>query len=369
MNFIEPFRAPEAGRVLAERIAREVIPGRSYRLMEFCGGHTHVLSRYGLGSLLPEQVRMIHGPGCPVCVLPVGRLEQAIRLACEHDVMLCSYGDTLRVPVREGLTLFGARARGADVRMVYSVRDALALARANPQRQVVFLAIGFETTTPPTAVAVLQAVAEGLQNFSILCNHVLTPPAMRAILDAPGNVAPDGFVGPAHVSAVIGTRPYAEFATHYGKPVVVAGFEPLDMLQAILMLMRQINSGRAGVENEFTRAVSEAGNAKAQALMQQVFELRDSFAWRGLGRLPHSALRLRPDYAAFDAEQRFGVGEEDIADHPGCECGAVLRGVIAPQDCKLFGRACTPARPFGACMVSSEGACAAHYTYGRALAA
>ncbi|MDD2721084.1 MAG: hydrogenase formation protein HypD [Gallionella sp.] len=365
MKYVDEFRDGELARHIAANIAREVMPGRSYRLMEFCGGHTHAISRYGLADLLPACVRLIHGPGCPVCVLPTGRVDQAIRLALEQRVILCTYGDTMRVPASGGMTLMRARAAGADVRMVYSTADALAIARDNPARQVVFLAIGFETTTPPTAVAVKLAAAEKLTNFSILCNHVLTPAAMHAILNAEGGVNLDGFIGPAHVSTVIGSRPYEVFAAEYRKPVVIAGFEPLDVMQAILMLVRQINDGRAEVENEFTRAVTPEGNLKAQALVGQVFELRDSFEWRGLGSLPFSALKLRSAYAAFDAESRFGVSYVAVPDHKACECAAILRGEKTPQQCKIFGTACTPETPIGSCMVSSEGACAAHYSYGR----
>lgn len=370
MKYVDAFRDGELARGIAAAIAREASPARRYAFMEFCGGHTHAISRYGLADLLPPQVRMIHGPGCPVCVLPIGRIDQAIRLALDEGVTLCTYADTLRVPASAGLTMLRARAQGADIRMVYSAAEALALARREPGRQVVFFAIGFETTTPPTALLIRQAAALGLANFSVLCCHVLTPPAIAAILDAPearapGGVALDGFIGPAHVSTVIGSRPYARFAAAYRKPVVIAGFEPLDVMQAILMLVRQVNDGRAEVENEFTRAVTDDGNLKAQALMADVFALRESFEWRGLGVLPRSALRIHERYAAFDAEARFGLVYVPVADHKACECGPILRGVKAPLDCKLFGTVCTPETPMGACMVSSEGACAAHYTYGR----
>jgi hydrogenase expression/formation protein HypD len=365
MKYITEFRDGELARGLAAAIHRECRPGREYRFMEFCGGHTHAISRYGLVDLLPPQVRLIHGPGCPVCVLPIGRIDQAIRLAREQGVILATYADTLRVPASQQLSLLRAKALGADIRMIYSSLDALAIARANPQRQVVFLAIGFETTTPPTAAVVLQAAAEDLGNFSILCNHVLTPAAMHAILAAPGGVPLDGFVGPAHVSTIIGSAPYEPFATDYGKPVVIAGFEPLDVMRAIQMLIAQVNDGRAEVENEFTRAVTREGNARAQAMVAQVFELRDSFEWRGLGTIPASALRLRNEYARFDAEQRFAVAYAAVPDNKACACGEILRGQKRPQDCRIFGTACTPENPVGSCMVSSEGACAAHYTYGR----
>ncbi len=367
MKYIDEFRDGALAQGLAGAIAAEAArqPGREYRLMEFCGGHTHAISRYGLNDLLPANVRMIHGPGCPVCVLPIGRIDQAIQLAREHGVILCTYGDCLRVPASDRLSLLKAKALGARVHMVYSTADALTLARENPDCQVVFLAIGFETTTPPTAVAVKQAVAAGLKNFSILCNHVLTPPAMRAILTADDAVALDGLVGPAHVSTVIGSAPYEEFARDFGQPVVIAGFEPLDMMQAILMLLRQINAGVARVENEFTRAVSREGNRKACALVDEVFALRDTFEWRGLGSLPASALRLRPAFAEFDAEARFQVPYLAVPDNKACECAAILRGRKRPEDCVIFGSVCTPDNPVGSCMVSSEGACAARFTYGR----
>ena len=370
MKYVDDFRDGEIARRLAAAIAREVEPGRRYAFMEFCGGHTHAISRYGVTDLLPPAVRMIHGPGCPVCVLPIGRIDQAIQLALDEGVTVCSYGDTLRVPASEGLSMLRARARGADIRMIYSAADALALAQREPERQVVFFAIGFETTTPPTALVIRQAAKLGLKNFSVLCCHVLTPPAITAILDSPevrdlGIVPLDGFIGPAHVSTVIGTRPYAGFAAEYRKPVVIAGFEPLDVMQAIRMLVRQVNEGRAEVENEFTRAVTEEGNLKAQALMAEVLELRSEFEWRGLGVLPNSALKIRERFAAFDAEARFGLRYRPVPDHKSCDCGAILRGVKGPLDCKLFGTVCTPETPMGSCMVSSEGACAAHYTYGR----
>ena len=366
MKYVDEFRDGELARNIAAHIAREASAGRQYRLMEFCGGHTHAISRYGIADLLPPAVRMIHGPGCPVCVLPVGRVDQAIRLAREHGVTLCTYADVMRVPASGQLSLMKAKALGAEVRMVYSTQDALKVARDNPGREVVFLAIGFETPTPPTAVAVKQAAAEGLKNFSILCDHVLTPAAMHAILAVGQRDVPiDGFVGPAHVSTVIGSRPYEPFAVDHHKPVVIAGFEPLDVMQAILMLIRQVNDGRAEVENEFSRAVSREGNLKAQQIMDEVFMLRDVFEWRGLGSLPGSALKLRPAYAAYDAESKFGVGYEPVPDHKACECSAILRGEKRPQECRIFGTVCTPENPVGSCMVSSEGACAAHYTYGR----
>jgi hydrogenase expression/formation protein HypD len=370
MIYVDEFRDGKLAAGIAAAMAHEADPGREYRFMEFCGGHTHAISRYGLSELMPDTVRMIHGPGCPVCVLPIGRVDVAVRLVLERKVTLCTYGDALRVPGSAGMSLLRAKARGGDVRMIYSAADALTIARKEPQREVVFLALGFETTTPATAVVIQEAHAAGIGNFSVLCNHVLTPPAMAAILDtpvAPGStpVALDGFIGPAHVSTVIGTRPYEFVPERYGKPVVIAGFEPLDLMQAVLMLIRQVNSKRAEVENEFTRAVNRDGNRKAQALMADVFELRDSFEWRGLGEIPASALRIRRQYRRFDAEVRFDSAYRAVADNKACECGAILRGAKSPQDCAIFGSVCTPENPIGACMVSAEGACAAHYAYGR----
>ena len=370
MKYIDEFRDGDVARRIAERLAAEVDPARHYSFMEFCGGHTHAISRYGIAELLPANVRMVHGPGCPVCVLPIGRIDLAIGLALDRGVILCTYGDVMRVPASESLSLMRAKARGADIRMIYSAADALKLARENPTREVVFLAIGFETTTPPTALVIRQAAKEQLGNFSVLSNHVLTPSAITHILESPevrqyGTVPIDGFIGPAHVSIVIGSQPYEHFAEEYQKPVVIAGFEPLDVMQAVLMLVRQVNEGRAEVENEFTRAVNRDGNLSAQALVSDIFELRPSFEWRGLGEVPYSALKIRPGFAAFDAERRFKLGYQPVADNKACECGAILRGVKKPTDCKIFGTVCTPENPVGSCMVSSEGACAAHYSYGR----
>ncbi len=370
MKYIDEFRDGAVARQIAAQIAAEVRPDRRYHFMEFCGGHTHAISRYGVTDLLPDAVKMIHGPGCPVCVLPIGRIDLAIALALEHGVTLATYGDVLRVPASNGLSLLKAKARGGRIAMIYSAADALDLARRHPQREVVFFAIGFETTTPPTALAIKQAAAEGLKNFSVVCNHVLTPAAIGNILESPevrkfGTVPLDGFIGPAHVSTVIGSRPYEYFAEEYRKPVVIAGFEPLDVMQAILMLVRQVKEGRCEVENEFTRAVTRDGNVKAQNLVAEVFELRKRFEWRGLGEVPYSALAIRAHYAAFDAERKFALETKKVADNKACECGAILRGVKHPRDCKLFGTVCTPENPVGSCMVSAEGACAAHFTYGR----
>jgi len=370
MKYVDEYRDGALAKGIANEIMRQARSDRAYRFMEFCGGHTHAISRYGLEDLLPANVQMIHGPGCPVCVLPMARVDMAIACARNSCVTLCAYGDLMRVPGSHSSSLLKAKAEGADIRMVYSTLDAIRIAETEAHREVVFFAIGFETTTPPTALAIRMAERKGLTNFSILCNHVMTPPAMRAILEgaSEGDETPlliEGFVGPAHVSTIIGTRPYEPFARDYRKPVVVAGFEPLDVAQAILMLVRQINEGRAEVENQYVRAVTREGNAKAQAAIAEIFETRESFEWRGLGFLPSSALSLRPAFSSYDAEARFGLETKPAKDNPACECGAILRGAKKPRECKLFGTLCTPDTPMGSCMVSPEGACSAHWTYGR----
>ncbi|MEZ5954744.1 MAG: hydrogenase formation protein HypD [Hyphomonas sp.] len=369
MKYVDEFRDPAAARNLAASIRAEIHPDRDYRFMEFCGGHTHALCRFGLEDLLPGNIRMIHGPGCPVCVLPTGRLDMAISLALSHpDVILCTYGDLMRVPASKGDTLRGAKARGADIRMIYSPAQAVDIAAANPDRQVVFMAIGFETTTPPTAASILAAEAKRLTNFTVLCNHVLTPAAIDAIMttaDGATGAQLDGFIGPGNVSTIIGAEPYEAASETWHKPIVISGFEPNDLLQAILMLVRQVNRGETVVENAFARAVRPGGNTKAQDMCGRVFTIRNSFEWRGLGEIPGSALRLAPAYAAFDAEARFGIDYVSTPDHKACECAAILRGEKAPRECKVFATACTPEHPLGSCMVSPEGACAAHYLYGR----
>lgn len=370
MKYIDEFRDGKLARGLAARIAAEVRADRDYRLMEFCGGHTHAIFRHGVQDLVPDNLRYIHGPGCPVCVLPVSRIDSAIQLAETPGVTLCSYGDMLRVPGSNRRSLLKLQAEGADVRMVYSLRDALRIARANPARQVVFFAIGFETTTPPTALALIEAEARRLRNFSVFCNHVLTPAAIHHILESPDlrdmdSVRIDGFLGPSHVSSIIGSKPYEFFAEEFRRPVVIAGFEPLDVMQATLMLVRQINAGRHEVENQYRRVVTRDGNVKAQSLVAEVFELRTSFEWRGLGEVPYSALRIRDRFAEFDAERRFTLDVGKGRDVKGCACPSILRGTATPRDCKLFGKVCTPDNPMGSCMVSSEGSCAAYWTYGR----
>jgi len=370
MKYVDEFRDGDVAKRLGASIRRAADTDRSYNLMEFCGGHTHAIFRYGVQDLMPENVKFVHGPGCPVCVLPIGRIDNAIALAEEHGAMLCTYGDMMRVPASGRKSLLKTKAAGADVRMVYSTQDALKLARENPHKEVIFFAIGFETTTPPTAVAIKQAQAEGLKNFSIFCNHVLTPAAIQHILQSPevremGAVSIDGFFGPSHVSSVIGSEPYEFFAEEFQKPVVIAGFEPLDVMQSALMLINQLNEGRHEVENEYTRVVTREGNLKAQALVAEVFELRREFEWRGLGMVPYSALSIKDAFSEFDAEVKFNVPKIVAYDVKGCECPSILRGVKKPTDCKLFGTVCTPENPMGSCMVSSEGACAAYWSYGR----
>ena len=370
MKYVDAFRSGDLGRRLAARIAAEADPAREYRLMEFCGGHTHAIFRHGVQGMLPGNVRMIHGPGCPVCVLPVGRLDMAIRLAKRPDVTLCTYGDMLRVPASRKQSLLRARAEGADVRMIGSAMDALTIAEENPDREVVFFAIGFETTTPPTAAVLKAAAGKDLPNFTVFCNHVLTPAAISNIIQAPAvrkmeAVEIDGFLGPAHVSIVIGSQPYEYFAEEFAKPVVISGFEPVDVMQSVLMLVRQLNEGRAEVENQYTRAVSRGGSQTAKALVAETMELRRTFEWRGLGEVPYSALRIRKAFAKFDAERRFGLSYTRAPENKACECPRILRGAAQPTDCKLFGKQCTPQTPIGSCMVSDEGACAAYYKYGR----
>lgn len=368
MRYIREFRDGETAAAIARQIRSEARTAREYSIMEFCGGHTHAIFRHGIQDLLPANVHMVHGPGCPVCVLAIARLNMAIEIAARPGIILASYGDMLRVPGSRKRSLLKSRAAGEDVRMVYSAADALVLAQSHPDRQVVFFAIGFETTTPPTAYAILEAQRLGLKNFSVFCNHVLTPSAIQSILDSPevrewGSVRVDGFIGPSHVSTIIGSRPYEYFAEEYQRPVVISGFEPLDVMRSIHMLIRQLNEGRAEVENEFTRGVTHEGNVKAQAMVAEVFELRPEFEWRGLGSVPYSGLRIKQAYAGFDAERRFEMRQRPTPENRACECPAIIRGVKKPTDCPLFGKVCTPRNPMGSCMVSSEGACAAYYRY------
>jgi hydrogenase expression/formation protein HypD len=363
VRYIDEFRSGELASALQSELEQAMPSGRELALMEVCGGHTHAIYKHGLDELLPPGLELVHGPGCPVCVIPVGRVDDAVSLALEPNVIFTTFGDMMRVPGSKG-SLLDARSRGADVRMVYSPLDALELARANPEREVIFFAIGFETTAPSTAVTLLQARAQGIANFSVFCNHVTIGPPLKAILDAP-ELRLDGLIAPGHVSAVTGSRVYDFIAAEYGRPVVVAGFEPLDILQSMLMLVRQLAAGRAEVENQYTRVVREQGNPRALEAIEQTMELRDSFEWRGLGSIPRSGLRLREELADWDAERRYEVPGVSVPDHKACQCGQVLRGIVKPWECKVFGKACTPESPIGTCMVSSEGACAAYYHYGR----
>jgi hydrogenase expression/formation protein HypD len=369
MRYADEFRDPAMARTLVAEITRLAAPlarerARPLQVMEVCGGHTHTIFRYGLKAMLPEDsIEFVHGPGCPVCVLPMGRVDDCVALAQDPRVILATFGDAMRVPGSRG-SLLQAKARGADVRMVYSPLDALQLARANPQRDVVFFALGFETTMPSTALTVLQARREGIGNFCLFCNHITIIPTMKAILDSP-ELKLDGFIGPGHVSMVIGNRPYDFIAGQYRRPIVVAGFEPLDVLQSLWMVIKQLAEGRCEVENQYQRIVPEDGNAQALAAVSEVFELREFFEWRGLGSIDHSGVRMRREFARYDAERRFVLPNLTIADPKACQCGEVLKGIIKPQQCKVFGNACTPERPLGALMVSSEGACAAYYQFGR----
>jgi hydrogenase expression/formation protein HypD len=361
MKYVDEYRDPKLIRQAADEIRRLAHPGRHYRIMEVCGGHTHAIYRFGLEGLLPENLELIHGPGCPVCVLPMGRTDDGLAIAELPGVIFAAFGDVMRVPGTKGSPL-EHKARGTEIRMVYSPLDALKLAQAHPDKHVVFFAIGFETTAPSTALTLLRARQLGVENFSVFCNHVTIIPAIRAILDSPG-MRLDAFVGPGHVSTVIGCRPYEFIAQDYGKPIVVSGFEPLDILQSLVMILRQLDGGRAEVENQYARVVPWEGNLPALRALEEVFELRPYFEWRGLGFISQSALKLRDSFAAWDAERRFSVPGIRVTDPKAAQCGEVLKGVLKPPQCKLFGRECTPERPVGALMVSSEGACAAYFHY------
>ena len=362
MKFVDEYRDPVAARHLVARIT-DLAGDDHFKFMEVCGGHTHTIYRHGIEHVLPESVELVHGPGCPVCVIPMGRVDDAIAIAETPNVIFTSFGDMMRVPGSNG-NLLGAKARGADVRFVYSPLDALQIAIENPDRPVVFFAVGFETTAPSTAITLLQARSKAVPNFHVFSNHVTIVPPIKAILESP-DLRLDGFLGPGHVSTVVGNRPYRFVPEKYGKPLVTAGFEPLDILQAIVMLLTQIREGRCEVENQYARVVRDEGNPRALKILAEVFELRPHFEWRGLGFISQSALRLRPEFAAWDAELHYSVPGVRVADPKACQCGEVLKGVIKPWECKVFGTACTPETPIGTCMVSSEGACAAYYNFGR----
>jgi hydrogenase expression/formation protein HypD len=361
MKYVDEFRKPELINKTAEEIRRLADPNRHYRLMEVCGGHTHAIYRFGLKDVLPSNIELIHGPGCPVCVLPMGRIDDGLSIAAKGDVIFAAFGDMMRVPGTNGSPL-EHKARGMDVRIVYSPSDAIKLAKQNPDKHVMFFAIGFETTAPSPALTLQRARKEHLHNFSVFCNHVTIIPAIRAILDSP-DMRLDGFIGPGHVSTVIGCRPYEWIARNEHKPIVVSGFEPLDMLQSIVMLLRQLRAGEAKVENQYKRVVPWEGNPAALRAMADVFQLRPYFEWRGMGFISQSALKLREEYAEWDAESRFEVPGIRVTDPKAAQCGEVLKGVLKPAKCKLFGNECTPEHPVGALMVSSEGSCAAYYNY------
>jgi len=376
MKFASEFRDPVAARALLAAIAAKAdqigaTRAKPVHIMEICGGHTHSIFRYGLDKLIHEGVEFIHGPGCPVCVLPMARVDECVEIAEQPGVIFTTFGDAMRVPGHRK-SLMQAKSGGADIRMVYSPLDALELARRNPGRQVVFFGLGFETTTPSTALSIQQAAREGLGNFSVFCNHITVPEPIRALLDDPDMVL-DGFIGPGHVSMVIGIHPYDFIARDYGKPLVVAGFEPTDLLQSVLMVLTQIAEGRAAVENQYARVVPEHGNPVSLAAIADVYERRPSFEWRGLGEIDASGLRIRPEYAAFDAEEKFGIGyaaaNRNVPEIEGCACGQVMTGKLKPTGCPQFGKGCTPEMPLGALMVSSEGACAAYWQYAGARVA
>lgn len=368
MKYVNEFRNPQTAQALIKEINRlssllERTPEQPLKLMEICGGHTHSIFKYGIEAALPDTIELIHGPGCPVCVMPRGRLDDAIALAEQPNVIFTTFGDAMRVPGSKK-SLLQAKAEGADVRMVYSPLDALPIAKENPDREVVFFGIGFETTAPSTALTILQAEAEGIKNFSIFANHVLVVPALEALLNNP-DLQLDGFIGPGHVSTIIGTKPYQVISETYHKPLVVSGFEPLDILQSIVMVLQQLVDGRCEVENQYSRLVQAEGNKVALDAINRVFEVRDEFEWRGLGNISESGLKIRENYAHFDAEAKFTLPNRQVADAAACQCGEILKGVLKPWQCKVFGTACTPENPIGTCMVSSEGACAAYYKYGR----
>ena len=362
MKYVDEFRNGNLARRMATEITN-ISKGQKFKFMEVCGGHTHTIFKHGIEDILPENIEMIHGPGCPVCVLPMGRIDDAIAIAKTEGTIFTTFGDMMRVPGSQG-SLLDAKAAGADVRFIYSPLDALKIARQNPKKEVVFFAIGFETTAPSTAVTLLQAKNDDIHNFSVFCNHVTIIPTIKAILDSP-DLRLDGFIGPGHVSMVIGLRTYQFIARDYQKPVVISGFEPLDIIQSILMLLKQYQTGKVVVENQYKRVVRPEGNLKSLEVIAQTMELRPYFEWRGLGFITHSALKIRSDFVQWDAEERFEVPGLQVADPKACQCGEVLKGVIKPWECKVFGTACTPETPIGSCMVSPEGACAAYFNYGR----
>lgn len=362
MKYIDEYRDAKAARHFARAIAR--IATKPWTLMEVCGGQTHAIVKYGVDELLPESVTLLHGPGCPVCVTPVELIDKAVQISSYPDVIFTSFGDMMRVPGTKG-DLLSSKAAGGDVRMVYSPLDALKIAQDNPHKQVVFFAVGFETTAPANAMAVYQARRRHIENFSILVSHVLVPPAIEAILSAPGNRV-QGFLAAGHVCAVVGYTEYEPLAKKYHVPFVVTGFEPVDILQGIYLTIKQLEEGRAEVENQYTRCVRRDGNMPAQQLVRDVFTIVPR-KWRGIGQIPQSGLGLRDKYAEFDAEKRFGLTDYGVEENPACISGLVLQGMKKPHECPAFGKLCTPEHPLGATMVSTEGACAAYYRYRRPI--
>jgi len=360
MKYIDEYRNPEAAKRLAEAIRKTV--NRPWNLMEVCGGQTHSIIRFGIDEILPAELTLIHGPGCPVCVTPIEIIDRAVAIAAKPEVIFCSFGDMLRVPGSQK-DLFTVKSEGGDVRIVYSPIDAVTLAREHPDRQVVFFAIGFETTAPPNAMAVAMAARFGLKNFSVLASHVLVPPAIRAVLDSPSNLV-QGFLAAGHVCAITGMDEYRPIAEQYRVPIVVTGFEPVDILQGVLMCVKQLEEGRHEVENQYARTVRPEGNRAAMRQIEDVFEIVPR-KWRGIGEIPASGLAIRAKYANYDAEKRFDVGQIVADEPPECIAGEVLQGQKKPQECPVFGSRCTPERPLGAPMVSAEGACSAYYRYRR----
>jgi hydrogenase expression/formation protein HypD len=360
MKYLDEYRDPVAAQKLRQALAK--ITTRPWTIMEVCGGQTHTIVKYGIDELLPPGIELVHGPGCPVCVTPLELIDKAIAIASRPEVIFCSFGDMLRVPGSRS-DLFAVKAAGGDVRIVYSPLDCLSIAEQNPERTVVFFAIGFETTAPPNAMAVWQAKRRGLKNFAVLVSHVLVPPAMTAILASPTNRV-QGFLGAGHVCTIMGYEEYEPLADRFGVPIVITGFEPLDLLEGICRCVRMLEEGRHGVENQYARAVHRQGNPRALRLIRDVFEITDR-KWRGIGTIPASGFRLSAGYAEFDAEQRFAVERVLVAESTVCISGLILQGLKKPHECPAFGTTCTPENPLGATMVSSEGACAAYYNYGR----
>lgn len=362
MKYLDEYR----NRTVAQNIVRAIrrIQTRPWVIMEVCGGQTHSIVKHGIDDLLPEGIELVHGPGCPVCVTPLEMIDKAHAIARCGDVIFCSFGDMLRVPGSDG-DLFAAKSQGADVRVVYSPLDCLKIARAHPEKKIVFFAVGFETTAPANAMAVWQAQQQGIKNFAILVSHVLVPPAIAAILQSPDNRV-QAFLGPGHVCAVVGTGEYQALCERFHVPIVITGFEPLDILEGVLRVVRQLENGRGEVDNQYARAVSRSGNQSAQALVTRVFDSCDR-QWRGVGAIPQSGYKLRAEFAAYDAEQIFSVSQIDTLESPLCISGQILQGLKKPYHCPAFARRCTPQTPLGATMVSAEGACAAYYAYGRHL--